>query len=379
MRGALIIISFSLIALIGNAQEKYSDASQYAAYQEGEWELVLKYSKMAKAEGVDFYYLRVRTGYANFMLKRYRQSAIEFDKALEFNSADRFSKRYGYWAKIYSGQTGQAKLMASGFTKTDKDTIKVIAPNWISSIGFLGGYRISSSPTAVSNMPYGQLNLSHELGKRFTLDHGASFLKYNRRGSALWQAGYLAQLGVLVEKRTTLRPFFLMQYWESGTYKVYDLGAGAAIKHTFSTIDISVHGGYIQRTDDDLYQAGATLSWFPLSNPGLYSHTTANYIGADTTTVYSLRQTIGGNVYKGLWLNSTFVWSNELLPFEAGRVDFSNTSIDALNWKTSVTLSYVIRLNFSISATYTAESRKDVLSGSNYNYHSTYIGLFKKF
>ncbi|MFT5279494.1 MAG: ribosomal protein L20 [Bacteroidia bacterium] len=391
MRSTLIILMM-LCALSGFSQETYNDASHYAAYTEGEWETVLNYGKLAKKEKKDYFYLRVRNGYSNFMVKRYRMASKELSKALKFNSADRFSKKFDYWSLMYSGEYDAARLMASKFTQVEKDLIKVIKPKLLSAVSLIGGYKISTLPNTVSGMPYAQLNLSHEIGGRLRLDHAVSYLSVSRNDSAVWQIGYLAQVGIQATKTTTIRPFFLMQYWElgsnweSGGYSVYDLGAGISVRQRIGNVDISVVGGYMERTLDRLYQAGLTFSWFPLGNASLYIHTSNSIIGGDGTTVFSSRETIGGNIYKGLWLSSTFVYKNELIPFEAGAVNFSNTSLDELQWKLTTTMSYLFDNSWSMSANYSVESREYIPSdynlpgtGGSYYHHGLFVGLTKKF
>ncbi|MFT5919894.1 MAG: hypothetical protein ACI9FU_001708, partial [Granulosicoccus sp.] len=219
-----------------------------------------------------------------------------------------------------------------------------------------------------------------------------SYLSVSRNDSAVWQIGYLAQVGIQATKTTTIRPFFLMQYWElgsnweSGGYSVYDLGAGISVRQRIGNVDISVFGGYMERTLDRLYQAGLTFSWFPLGNASLYIHTSNSIIGGDGTTVFSSRETIGGNIYKGLWLSSTFVYKNELIPFEAGAVNFSNTSLDELQWKLTTTMSYLFDNSWSMSANYSVESREYIPSdynlpgtGGSYYHHGLFVGLTKKF
>ena len=391
MRGALII-SLLIVGLSANSQEKFHDPSQYSAFLEGEWKTVLTYSKLAKKEKKDYYYLRYRNGYAAFMVKRYRQSTTEFSKALAFNSGDPSSKYYKYWSLVYAGEFDAARMMTSKLSQVERDSIKVFKPKVFSGISVLGGYRISTSPNTVSSMPYVQIGLSHEFGTRLRLDHGVSYLNGARRDSTLWQVGYLAQLGIQASESTSFTPFFLMQYWESGSnwpsggYKVFDLGSGISFRQRLGNFDISAFGGFMERTDLTFIQGNLGLSWYPFGNSDLYSHSTLGYAASDSAGNFVLRQTIGGKLYKGLWLSSTFVWNNEIIPFESGKVNFSNTSLDDLNWKWGITPNYWFNYKWSIWVNYTVESRDyNALESSidqelyKYNFHSVYLGLTKKF
>ncbi len=417
MRSGLIFILFLLIVVQGAAQE-WSEKAHYDAYMKGDWKQVVDLGKLAKKKGADYYNIRVRNGYAQFQLKKYRKAEVEFDKALKFNSSDAFAKRYGYWSSVYSGNSATALVKSIGFTQAEKDTIKPIDPKWISKISVIGGYRVSTSKsfsvdlpgleTATvnppGNMPYVSLFLSHQIGRRLTLKHGFNFLEQNRPDapspfesteSKVWQIGYLASLNIQVAKYTTVTPSFVMQYWEIGQSKVYDLSSTLAIKQQFGSIDVSLIGGYFEDTDTNKYMVGTSITWYPLHNLKLYSVTSGGYnIGGAAPNPF-VRQTIGGNPFKRAWISTSFTWNNRVISFEDVGIGFANNSSDRLNWAWSITPSYFVTEKLGISVMYSVESRHYYLEGGpnpgpvggetigeiseNYNYHSFYLGLNYKF
>jgi hypothetical protein len=415
VRSAVIAISIVLASVSGYSQE-WSDKAQYDAYTKGDWKQVVELGKLAKKAGADYYYIRARNGYANFMLGKYFKAEKEFEKALKFNSSDAFAKRYGYWSSVYAGNNAIALLKTSSMTSREEDTIKVIKPRFFNSISFIGGYRLSSSETSStrfvadlpggrvsefeppSSMPYVSLFMSHQLGRRLTLNHGINYLEQMRPGllvpgqtdsDKVWQVGYLASLNIQITKQTSVTPSFIMQYWESGANKVYDLSMTLSVNQQFGNIHATLLGGYFQDTDTNKYMVGGSLTWYPLSNQKLYSITSGGYnIGGDVPNPF-VRQTIGGNIFKRGWLRISFTWNNRVIDFEDAGLGFVNNSSDRLNWLWSLTPSYYPIDNLGISFTYSIESRQFYFPaaidfvGTNgggavseqYNFHSFYVGL----
>lgn len=412
MRSWITIISILILASSAQAQE-WSDKAHYDAYMQGDWKKVIELGKKAKKAGADYYYIRARNGYANFMLGKYFKAEKEFEKALKFNASDAFAKRYGYWSSVYAGNSATALLKTKSMSPAEKDTIKTIKPKWINAITLIGGYRISTPEKFTinlpgqltadlyvpSNMPYVSLFFNHQLGKRLTLNHGLNYLSQTQPGAPsptgvskgidVWQVGYMASLSVQVAKHTTITPSFIMQYWESGGNRVYDLSATLAVRQQFGNMNATLIGGYYQDTDTNKYMVGGALTWYPLNNLKFYSITSGGYnFGGDVPNPF-VRQTVGGNVFKRLWLRSSFTWNNRVIAFEDVGLDFANNSSDRLNWLWSLTPTYYPLDKFGISLTYAVEARQlyrppppnqsilEVVGDFSevYNFHSFYLGL----
>jgi tetratricopeptide (TPR) repeat protein len=392
MRSWLGLILLLFVGGNSMAQE-WSDKAHYDAYMKGDWKKVVELGKLAKKAKADYYYVRVRNGYANFMLGKFLKAESEFEKALKFNSSDAFAKRYSYWSSAYAGNSSTALVKTSKMTEAEKDNFEVVKPKWLSSVSALGGYRSSTSENVVGNMPYVSGYLTHQIGNRITLRHGVNYLNQTRIGfinalsTEVWQVGYLASLNIQVAEHTTVTPSFLMQYWEAGESKVYDLSATVGVKQQFGNLSATLIGGYYQDTDTNKYMVGGSLAFYPLNNLKLYSITSGGYnIGGNSPNPF-LRQTIGGNLFKRAWLSSSFTWNNRVIAFEDIGVDFANNSSDRLNWMWSLTPTYFPIEKLGVSATYSIESRSFYLPpegprpgvSQKYNFHSFYLGLNYKF
>ncbi|MCF8276237.1 MAG: tetratricopeptide repeat protein [Flavobacteriales bacterium] len=388
MRSAVVTLLFVLFALLGHSQE-WSDKAQYDAYMKGDWQQVIELGKLARKAGADYYYIRVRNGYANYQLGRFHQAEKEFEKALEFNSGDVFSKRYSYWSSYYAGNVSTALVKSGQMSPPEQDTIQVIKPKFFTAISALGGYRVSTSQNFVGNMPYVSAYLDHQIGKRITLHHGVSYLNQtrtsfiNRLNSTVWQVGYLATVGIQVAKHTTIAPSFVMQYWQTDGFKVYDLSATLAVRQQFGNMNTTLIGGYFQDTDTTKYMVGGSFTWYPLHNLKLYSITSGGYNFGGAAPNPFVKQTIGGQLFKKVWLSSSFNWNHQVLVFEDIGLDFANNSVDRLNWKWSLSPVFYPLPKLALSLTYSIESRQYYRLGElgianisdPYNFHSFYVGL----
>ena len=76
------------------------DRQSYELYQKSDWKELIRFSKQAFSNGIDYYYLRFRAGVAYFETKRYMQAALQFEKALEFNEGDFVAGEYLYGCYI---------------------------------------------------------------------------------------------------------------------------------------------------------------------------------------------------------------------------------------------------------------------------------------
>ncbi|MBI1288803.1 MAG: hypothetical protein GC178_14640 [Flavobacteriales bacterium] len=399
MRSALIVISFVLIAMNGRSQV-WSDSAQYNAYMKGDWKRVLKLGKLAKRSGADYYYIRARNGYANFMLGKYFRSEKEFEKALKFNSADPFSKRYGYWSSVYAGNVESALVTSSKMSQAEKDTFQVMKPKFLSSISALGGYRASTSQNFVGDMPYFALYLGHQFGKRITLRHGVGYLSQRRRTYParadynVWQVGYLASIGIQVAKHTTITPSVVLLNWsvKDTSLSGLDVSGALSVKQHLGNFRLSVNGGIYRESgksssDTLKYIVSGSLVWYPLGSTKLYTITSGGYNFGGKAPNPFVSQSIGGQLFKRAWVKSTFIWGHQIWMIEDGNMDFSNNSGDRLQWLWSISPTYYVTDHFSMSVTYSVESRSFYVSTSalgaengrgrsfNYNFHSFYVGL----
>lgn len=123
---------------------KQVDSISYSLYQQKNWKSLAKFEKEAAKSGVDYYYLQMRTGIANFELEKYAFSISRFQKALKFSSYDFTAKSYLYWSYLNMNKPTLASRYSRTFSEKQQKELN-IKKNVLNSIDFYGGYMFSNN------------------------------------------------------------------------------------------------------------------------------------------------------------------------------------------------------------------------------------------
>jgi tetratricopeptide (TPR) repeat protein len=134
----------------------YLDSVAFSCYTTADWKCVLEASEQSLRMGYDYHFLRMRMGIALFSLQRYRQAAMHFEKALQFNFFDQYARDYLQKCYAWGGQ----ELALAAFEKR----IHMTQP-FVRQVYFGGGISFSGSKAVVDDLDldggyqiYGEIN-----------------------------------------------------------------------------------------------------------------------------------------------------------------------------------------------------------------------------
>lgn len=205
------IIALLVVAFLGTrAQQKLNyaevDKKSYELFQEKKWHELIDYATIARQQGIDFFYLQVRTGIAWYNLKKYTKSTHWFLKAWEADQAFDWLQEYLYYSLVFSGRTAEASKYAAGFDARLKEKI-----GWkrgkLTRLALEGGYsfnpdfdKLSASSQYeaagvgsnygevfyLKNYSFQSFDLSHQVGPGFTLNHNLTHIGVNREEQVYW-------------------------------------------------------------------------------------------------------------------------------------------------------------------------------------------------
>jgi len=116
---ALILLFIGVRGFCQNDEKinyKIVDSVTYADYTSGKWEKVVINGEQAIDHKIDYFYLRMRMGIANFNLGNYYNAASDFEKALKFNSTDQTAEVYLYDTYNILGKNTKANKLSSDFS-----------------------------------------------------------------------------------------------------------------------------------------------------------------------------------------------------------------------------------------------------------------------
>lgn len=109
-----------LVMLSGSFAQESADfktinKETYRLYTQERWDSLQLLDKEGIVDEVDYYYLRMRLGIAQYNSKNYRKASAHFERALEFNQGDQVAQEYLYFSRLFSGQLGEANLIRKEF------------------------------------------------------------------------------------------------------------------------------------------------------------------------------------------------------------------------------------------------------------------------
>lgn len=358
---SVLLSALMLVAVLSvhksRAQEPLSfqtaDSLTYRLYEQGRWKELIPAGNQALNSGHDYFYLRMRTGIAYFMLKRYRIAAIHFEKALDFNFADKTAADYLQMSYVLGGMETEAAYLNRRFSPTTVGSDK--SSKVFRDLFLLSGVSLSDSEDKLPDLDvagieriYGEVNLS---GNMVTNHAGVNFsprpdwlwytgytniflAKYQRivangidtvnNKYTLWQNQVYVSFPVRFAKGWQIIPAMnlivindnavLMSY--DTLAQEYSIQPGNAIplNYVFSLkvmkdmpyISMGPAFGYSRLNFNDQLQLSFDLNVFPFANLNLYSFSriAATY---ENGQIYNhLKITKGGRIADWLWLQGSY-------------------------------------------------------------------------
>lgn len=338
-----IISSIGLFLIMGSglrAQDildfKEINRESYRLYMAEEWDSVVSLGKKAFKQDVDFYYLRMRVGIAQYQQLRYRQASGHFKKALEFNQADPSALEYLYFALLFSGQAEQANLVRQDFKGELALKLPPIKGKAMDQIGgeflYYKGLNdeLLSDPDALfADLPAGiqsitryYTNTSLSLGNRIApgirLNHMFTYLSknnyyyYNDGLNLLHldpqhvkQYQYYISPSFTTQSGFTFSPMFhllsihfqspvyISQGYQGGNSQVawgyadeFDLLTGLNVLKTTGNLDINLGLWGAILNNQQQIQNRLGLTWYPLGNLNFY-------LGGYLNTQYEISDSTG--------------------------------------------------------------------------------------
>ncbi len=200
---AFIVLAFSLK---GQTVESFAtlDKQNYQLFFSGNYSELNKLGKRMIANGMDYYYLRMRLGIAAFNKQRYVTAIHHFKRALAFNSSDAMLHEYIFFSHIYLGQFAEALVYRDGIAlNMQTENVKKHNPYGINFISLGTDFMQSTSPKTIYAIPTNQSSYSAEA----ITDNYSGNIKLNWMGDSKWR--YSLNYLYFKKNGVTYNQFFL--------------------------------------------------------------------------------------------------------------------------------------------------------------------------
>ncbi len=376
----VFVISFSNLL---QAQEQkdfnFYNKETYRLYQEENWESLVNLGKQGLSAGHDFYYMRMRIGIAYYEQQKYIQAIPQFEKALEFTPGSQEAVNYLYYCYLYLGRIKEAKKY---YDINEEDG------QFISSLTFESGIKLSDDKAYTRDTRYAFLGLSHNIGKSISLFHGYQRLLADfavppiigpssksiaNETYSVKQNEYYAALTILAGKGFYLIPAYHFQDVKSDIYHGRNNVFSFQIAKWLGKIKL--YGGLsfseINELNQQQYEGG--LVFYPLGNHNLFFQTQATYhLENSNSNVVSFSK-IGFRLFPTTWVDLSYSYGDMNNYSEMNGYVVYN-QLDVITSKWGVTLNQSIGKHF-LYLNYTKENKEEYLSGTPFAHNDIILGL----
>jgi len=205
-----LIVVFTAFLLMAQAQQKLSypevDKVSYELYLQGKWVELIDYSKEARRQDIDFFYLQARTGIAYYNLKKYRAASEWFLKTWETDQSFDWLQEYLYYSLIWGGRASEAYKLAGSFSPGMQDKLG-FSEKKITRVGLEAGYTFNPDFETLTEASHGQqagvgedygeafylknyhfesFDLSHRITPGISVNHNLTYVGLNREQRIDW-------------------------------------------------------------------------------------------------------------------------------------------------------------------------------------------------
>lgn len=390
-------ILFSLLVLFVTntfAQQAYTydavNIKSYSLYEKGSWKELISYGNDAIANGQDFTLLRLRIGYAAFMIGNFSEAINAYEKVLQNDSYNVTAHYYLWLGRKYLNQPELAdKHLAYLLAETlEKEKQKSLA---FTGVGIETSFK-STDINGRGNTWYNMLQVQNRFGWNLHMSQAISYFNQTIQLPTFGPNGLPGSAGLTVINQIEYYnklTFNLNNQWQlKGAYHytntpinntLFQNHSGLiGIKYSGNYFDVQADGIFSKMYDSTISQFDFQLGYYPLGNQKLYGISTAIYRNRNTGSGFNFRQVLGGQVAKKIWLEANITLGSFQDLYENDALYLYN-AIDKNNYKAGVMGYFTIGQKCIFELGYTAEQRVLYDKTTTFNQNSITGGLKWKF
>lgn len=388
----LIITGLIILLLAGQeviAQTGFSftrvDSLSYSLYEKAEWKNLLKFGKEAIANQQDFLLLRLRLGYAAFMLNNFSEAIRHYEAVLKEDSYNSTAHYYIYWSRI---NLNQPELAMAEIKFLSPDVLPVGKYKPVAVSGAEAEVSFKNTDRASRGKPlYARLALGNRFSHSFhmqqslatyqqTLNEPLFTAVSNSNKIKISQVEYYNRVMINLNRRMQFKMAYHYLYTPFNNFTYHNHLLMAGVKYHGSYFDVQADAMFGRLTDTSAKQYNFQLGFYPFGNLNLYSFSTA-VIGQRNGSAFNFRQVLGAKLFQNAWIEGNITLGRFQNLAENDALYIYN-SVDPNKSKAGVTGYYMFG-NTIAQLGYTYEQRELFGTTNTYNQHSITGGLSWKF
>lgn len=396
----LIILALGLIISTAHAQTKknevQADAQSLELFNSGQWKRLVAFGKENIQSMPDANLLRMRIGYAAFMLGNFSESLTQYKKVLDKDPENITALNYVYLNNLYLNNLTAAKYYQ---TKLPKEKKEEENNNRMKISSIATEYSLKKpTDTMRKTAQYSRIGFNLLLGKRLELQQSLALynqiinepninpvvptppgffpgnlprprrLIENSRSIDIQQKEYYAKLAYAATGELSIVGGFhyLKTPFNNVTYNNTIFFAG--IKYTTPFAHISLLSNLGKISDSTCNQYEGALNVFPFGNTKFYSISKLAYNNNTTFT-----QIAGVSITKRIWLEANVTLGKYNVLFDNDALYVYN-DIDQKEFKVGGTVYASLSKNLQLSVNYAFEKKLKYQTISNHFYQQSITG-----
>lgn len=390
---SILFIIIAFVSKTSFAQQKITieqaDINSYALYEKADWKNLLQYGKAYLASNQpDFVLLRLRLGYAAFMLHNFSLALQQYHAVIQQDATNETAHYYSWLCRKYLNQFEMAAVHEKYFSAALKTKEKLNNTFAFVQAGVECSYKATEVVQRGDGL-YTRLDIKTKLLRNIHMYHAAALYNQtisenklitvaNNTQIAINQKEYYNKTIINVHPNWQLIAVYHYLYTPFNNYLYNNHITLLGIKYNHYYYSLQADAIVATLTDTAMQQYNATLSVFPLGNLNLYSISTASYSTKKTTNAFNFKQVVGAKILPFLWIeaNVTLGAFNNFLENDALYV---YNAIDKNNVKAGATTYITLSPKVIIQLGYTFENRTVYKTNNTFNQHSITGGLSCKF
>lgn len=379
----LILFFCSMLLFKSHAQQvetvAEADVHSLNLFNAAQWKPLLIYGKEKISEGIDFPLLRMRTGYAAFMLGNFGQSLKQYKNVLDADPTNNAALYYVYLNNLYLNNITAARYYAGKLSEETKLSEKISAFR-ISGVETEFSYKIPTDTTR-KNAQYFRLGLNIQLGYKLQFQQSGAIYNQqvneprllnvvNNQRIKVNQKEYYGKLIFAASGTVSIIGGVHYFYTPYNNFVYNNTILFAGVKYATPFMHIQAMANFGKITDTTYNQYDLTLSLFPLGNSKFYSITRAAY-----GNQFTLSQIAGYRATKNIWLEGhvTLGKFGNLIENDALYV---YNDIDEKQFKAGGSMYALVSKKLRLSLNYTFDRKLKYKTTNQYFYqHSINGGL----
>ena len=374
-----VVILFLFFPLSSFSQAKLSfqkaDSLSYQYYLRGEWGNLIELSKEAFKQKINSKFMYQRAGYAYFMMGDYYAARHQFNKALEFDQSDNFTREYLYYSALNAGSEN-TRYYAGNLSDDSASKLGIRPFNPIESLDTEFNLKINEAKTR-SNQNYYRFGINTELGYHLSLYQAYAYLDQLIGNELTRQPEYMALLKWTLTPVWHVKTAYHRLFTNIGNVNYLANMGYIALSSRLNRFNFEANASTLKSTLTTTQQIGFQASVVFPGKSNLYftSSVAEMFEKATYRPIYS--QTIGLKCFDNLWAEGNITFGN-LKNYNTFNSLYVYNSEDPSVFRTGYSLFYFLGKHITLIGNFTFNQQEiENNSANKYYYQYSYSGGLK--